>query len=375
MKNALEKGSQMVDRVGQQFGNYKLLRKLGTGGFADAYLGEHIHLGSEAAIKVMRDQLSDVDKELFRTEGRNLARLIHPNIVRLLEFGFENNIPYLVMDYAPNGSLREKYPKGTHLPLSTIVHYVKQAAGALQYAHGQKLIHRDVKPENMLLDRNNEVVLSDFGIAVVAHSTNSMRTEDSIGTVSYMAPEQLNKKPRTASDQYALAVVVYSWLTGTLPFTGTFVEIAMQHLTKPVPSLRTLIPTLSIEVERVVLKALNKDPQQRYETILAFSQALEQATSQAFANVPVKKLKGMSKAQLIAAYNSVRNGMITDPTTIRKLAARFDAIANDAEASAAAEFDAARAALNLYVQAQLIEDQVSQMDFSSDFDDLTRPDW
>src|SRR5579863_3139092 len=152
----------MVDLVGQRFGNFKLIRKLGSGGYADVYLGEHIHLGSEAAIKVLRDQLSDADKEQFRTEGRNLVRLIHPNIVRLLEFGFENNIPYLVMDYAPNGSLCDKYPRGTRLPLSIIIPYVKQAAEALQYAHDRKLIHRDVKPENMLLGYNNEIVLSDF---------------------------------------------------------------------------------------------------------------------------------------------------------------------------------------------------------------------
>jgi serine/threonine protein kinase len=268
----------MADRVGQQFGHYQLSRLLGKGGFAEVYLGNHIYLGSAAAIKVILNELSDKDKELFTIEGRTLVRLIHPHIVRLLDFGIENNIPYFVMDYAPNGSLRDRHPHGTRLPLATIVSYVNQAAGALQYAHDQKLIHRDVKPENMLLGHNNEVVLSDFGIAVVAHSTKSMRTEEAIGTVSYMAPEQLQKKPRTASDQYALAIVVYSWLTGTLPFTGTAIEIAMQHLTEPVPPLRTIMPTLPVEIEQVVLKALEKDPERRYETIRAFAQALEQAS-------------------------------------------------------------------------------------------------
>ncbi len=121
----------MADRVGQQFGHYQLTRKLGSGGFADVYLGTHIYLGNEVAIKVIRNELSDEDKELFRTEGRNLVRLIHPNIVRLLDFGIENDIPYLVMDYAPNGSLHVKYPKGTRLPLTTVVTYVKQTAEAL----------------------------------------------------------------------------------------------------------------------------------------------------------------------------------------------------------------------------------------------------
>ncbi len=268
----------MADRVGQQFGHYQLTKLLGRGGFAEVYLGNHIYLGSEAAIKVILNELSDADKELFRTEGRTLVRLIHPHIVRLLDFGIESNIPYFVMDYAPNGSLREKYPKGTRLTLATIVSYVQQAAEALQYAHDRKLIHRDVKPENMLLGHNNEIVLSDFGIAVVAHSTKSMRIEDIIGTSYYMAPEQLSGQPRTASDQYSLGVIVYSWLTGTLPFTGTYVEIVSQQLTKLPPPLRNSIPNLPVEIEQVVLKALAKDPQQRYETIQAFAQALERAS-------------------------------------------------------------------------------------------------
>lgn len=269
----------MPDLVGKQFGNYKLIRKLGRGGFADVYLGEHVHLGNEAAIKVIRGQLSEADKEFFRAEARNLVRLVHPNIVRLLDFGFENdtNTPYLVMDYAPNKSLRDKCPPGACLSLTTIIAYVKQLADALQYAHDQKLIHRDVKPENILLGRNNEVVLSDFGIAVVAHSTLTVRIEEARGTIAYMAPEQLKKKPRPASDQYSLAIVVYSWLTGVLPFTGDFIEVLIQQLTDPPPSLRTIDPAIPAAVEQVIFKALEKDYLQRYETIRAFAQALELA--------------------------------------------------------------------------------------------------
>jgi serine/threonine protein kinase len=287
----------MVDRVGQQFGHYQLSRLLGKGGFAEVYLGSHIYLGSEAAIKVILNELSEQDKELFRIEGRTLVRLIHPHIVRLLDFGIENNIPYFVMDYAPNGSLRDRHPHGTRLPLATIVAYVNQVAQALQYAHDQKLIHRDVKPENMLLGHNNDVVLGDFGIAVVAHSTKSMRTEEAIGTVSYMAPEQLQKKPRPASDQYALAIVVYSWLTGTLPFTGTAIEIAMQHLTEPVPPLRTLMPGFPVEIEQVVLKALEKDPEHRYESTQSFAQALEQASQNRIAPTVRENLPRQNQPQ------------------------------------------------------------------------------
>ena len=289
----------MQNLVGKQVGNYKLIRKLGRGGFADVYLGEHIYLGSEAAIKVLRE-LSDAEKELFRTEGRNLVRLVHPNIVRLLEFGFDHNTPYLVMDYAPNKSLREKCPLGTRLSLTTVVAYVKQLADALQYAHDQKLIHRDVKPENMLLGRNNEIVLSDFGISIVAYSTLTVRVEEARGTIYYMAPEQLKKKSRPASDQYSLAVVVYSWLTGTLPFTGDFIEVLIQQLTDPPPSLRTIDPAIPVAVEQVILKALEKNYLQRYETIQAFAQALELAC-QPDSEIPVTEVNSRSRSQSSSA--------------------------------------------------------------------------
>src|SRR5438132_5313016 len=140
----------MIEYVGQQLGNYQLVRLLGEGGFAEVYLGEHIHLGTQAAIKVSHTQLTSEDVEKFRSEARMIARLIHPHIVRVLDFGVEGKVPFLVLDYAPNGTLRQRHPKGTCLPLATIVSYVKQVAGAWQYAHDEKLIHRDINPENML---------------------------------------------------------------------------------------------------------------------------------------------------------------------------------------------------------------------------------
>lgn len=269
---------RMIDLVGQQFGHYRLERLLGSGGFADVYLGKHIHLDSPAAIKVLHTRLSHADIELFRVEARNLVRLIHPHIVRLLDFGLEDNTPYLVMDYVPNGSLRDRYPRGSRLSLSTIIPYVKQIAEALQYAHDQKLIHRDVKPENMLLGYNGEAVLSDFGVAVMAHTTNSIHTEEAIGTVSYMAPEQIQGKPRPASDQYSLGIVIYTWLTGTLPFTGTYAEVAMQHLTQSPPPLSKILADIPQVVEQVVLRSLEKDYRQRFPNVQVFVQELMQVS-------------------------------------------------------------------------------------------------
>lgn len=266
-------------RVGQQFGNYKLLRYLGEGGFAEVYLGEHIHLGSYAAIKILSGRLTGGEQERFRLEARTLVRLVHPHIVRLLEFGIEDKVPFLVMDYAVNGTLRQRHHKGSRVPLPLVVNYVKQAADALQFAHDQKFIHRDIKPENMLVGSRNEILLSDFGIAIVAQSSRYQNPQNMAGTVSYMAPEQIQLHPRPASDQYSLGIVTYEWLCGSRPFQGSFTEIAVKHATIPPAPLRQKASTIPLSVEQVVMKSLAKDPKERFENVQAFAMALEQASS------------------------------------------------------------------------------------------------
>lgn len=164
------------ERVGQQLGNYRLLHLLGRGGFAEVYLGEHVHLGTQAAIKVLYARMDHDGIETFRAEARTIASLEHPSIVRVLDFGVEDNTPFLIMSYAQGGTLRMRYPRGTRLPLVTVVSYVQQISSALQYAHERRLIHRDIKPENLLVGRNNEVLLSDFGIALVAQSSRYQHT-------------------------------------------------------------------------------------------------------------------------------------------------------------------------------------------------------
>src|SRR5579863_5219996 len=223
----------MSDRVGQQVGNYRLTKLLGCGGFAEVYLAEHILLNTSVAIKLLQTQLLASGKEQFLEEARTIARLKHPHIVRLLYFDSDPDTggSYLVMDYAPNGNLRQRHPKGAKLALATVLHYVSQVAPALQYAHNNKVMHLDVKPENMLLDEQNEVLLSDFGLSTVVHSSMSMKTQAEAGTIYYMPPEQIRGKPRPASDQYALAITVYHWLCGVHPFVGnTTIDIAMQHV-------------------------------------------------------------------------------------------------------------------------------------------------
>jgi serine/threonine protein kinase len=268
----------MTGREGKQLGNYRLERLLGRGGFAEVYLGEHVYLKTPAAIKLLHTTEAD-QKHLdgFLREAQAIAKLVHPHIVRVLEFGLDGETPFLVMDYAPNGTLRWRYSRKTQLPLTAILPYVKQVSAALQYAHDAKIIHRDVKPENMLLGRGNEVLLSDFGIALLANSSSSLSTQEVAGTAAYMAPEQFQGKPRFASDQYALGLVVYEWLTGDLPFHGSFIELCTQHLFTPPPPLHEKVPTILPGVEEVVLRALAKAPQDRYASVEEFAKELERA--------------------------------------------------------------------------------------------------
>lgn len=267
----------MADFVGQQLGNYRIIRLLGQGGFADVYLGEHIHLSTLAAIKILQTRLVGNDIEQFRNEARFIAHLKHPHIVQVLDFGVENNTPFLVMEFAENGTLRQRHANAKALPLSLIVLYIKQVADALQYAHNQKVIHRDVKPENMLLNSSNNVLLSDFGLAMANQSSRYQTAKEMAGTVAYMAPEMVQGKAQIASDQYALGIVAYEWLCGARPFNGTVPEIIVQHLSASPPSLRQKIPTLAADIEEVVFKALAKEPQQRFATIQAFANAFSQA--------------------------------------------------------------------------------------------------
>ncbi len=267
----------MTELAGQQFGNYKLISYLGDGAFADVYLGEHVYLKKPVAVKVLRVQLPNSDRESFFTEARTVASLIHPHIVQVLDCGVEQHIPYLVMNYASHGSLRQRHPDHSILAPSTVLSYVKQIASALQYAHDRKLIHRDVKPHNILLGPHDELWLSDFGLVIIDHSTMSRIRENTGGTPGYMAPEQFIGRTCPASDQYALAVMAYEWLCGKRPFRGSYSELFNQHTFASVPSLREKMPTISPAIEKVVLTALAKEPHQRFANVQAFADALERA--------------------------------------------------------------------------------------------------
>lgn len=311
--------SESGERAGQQLGNYRLTQLLGRGNFADVYLGQHVHLNTQAAIKVLHGQLTENDLASFLNEARVIAHLRHPHIVQVLDFGVEDTTPFLVTEYAPNGNLRQRHPQGTRLAPEMVLAYVRQIAGALQFAHDQQMIHRDIKPENMLLGRDNEVLLSDFGIAIMYPVARSRPDQDTAGTVPYMAPEQLQARALPASDQYALGIVAYEWLCGERPFDGTLPEIAIKHTLVPPPSLRARVTGISSAVEQVILKALAKYPAQRFERIQDFAQALADASTLAspeytlplksadayFSNIPAQLTSLIGREQEVAAISTL----------------------------------------------------------------------
>jgi serine/threonine protein kinase len=282
-----------------QSGRYRYKRLLGSGGMGDVYLMQDTRVSRQVAIKVMRAEsaLTSRDEKaieatrLFQREARAIAALEHPNILPLYDFGEEAGngmtITYMVMPYCPAGSLENWLRTQSELPLSPpeIAALVEQAAEALQYAHEHEMIHLDVKPSNFLLRSNRKkprrptLLLADFGIArnftTVANSSRTIR-----GTPTSMAPEQWSGSPVFASDQYALAVMAYELLTGRPPFVGSLEQLMYRHFTVPSPAPRTFNPRLPAELDPVLLRALAKQPEERFPSIADFATAFVEAAQQ-----------------------------------------------------------------------------------------------
>ncbi len=305
----------MQNRVGQQFGNYRLLRLLGKGGFAEVYLGEHVYMQSKAAVKVLYGPLTVSDAQSFLQEARTLATLEHQNIVGIKDCDIKDDIPFLVMNYAPNGTLRQRHTKGQPVPLMSIVSYVLQVASALQYAHDRHIVHRDVKPENMLIDNNSNILLSDFGIAVLSSSTHSYGSKGPAGTYFYMAPEQITGKALPASDQYALGITVYEWLCGEVPFVGSAAEITAKHFQVPPPLLRDRGIAIDPQVEAVIRRALEKDPLRRFASVQEFALAL-QSSSKAQQRNSMYSPTPSSKDSILLSPSDKTSGFTRNPTQL-----------------------------------------------------------
>jgi eukaryotic-like serine/threonine-protein kinase len=266
----------MIHLVGQEVGEYKLLRLLGQGSSAHVYLGEHKDHHSYAAIKVLRDGTSATPttnrwKIREGNEGHMHSYVNHPHIVRMHKYGTQDNIRFLIMDLATQGTLLDLFAQ--NVPISRVTTCVRQIGSALHYLHKRHIIHRDIKPTNILVESSGNVWLADFELA-----TDHRNCQSTAATPAYAAPEQTQGRPCPASDQYALGVIVYQWLCGELPFRETLAEMAIHNSNVSPPSLRDKAPTLPHAVEQVVLTALAKDPGSRFPNIQTFADALQQVS-------------------------------------------------------------------------------------------------
>src|SRR5881396_3512620 len=250
-------------------GRYQVVRKLGAGGMANVYLAEDQELGRRVAIKILNDRHANDEQfvERFRREAKNAAALSHPNIVSIYDRGEAEGTYYIAMEFLEGRSLKELIVQRGPAPVTVSVEYARQILSALRFAHRHGIVHRDIKPHNVLVDSEGRVKVTDFGIARAG--TSQMTEAGSIvGTAQYLSPEQARGSPvDQRSDVYSVGIVLYEMLTGKVPFTGeTPLEIAMKHLSEvPVPpsELRDDVPD---DLDLVVLRALAKDPEDRYQT-------------------------------------------------------------------------------------------------------------
>lgn len=275
----------MRNLTGQTFGSYILEEPLGSGGMGEVYAARHVRLTKRrAAVKVLPSYLANEPEFLrrFEAEANAAASLDHPNVLGLWEYGEHEGMPFLVMPLIPGGSLKELLERRGPLTMPEASRILTQIAAALDYAHGRGLLHRDVKPANILLTEEGRPVLADFGIAKVMEGaqTQITRAGTGIGTPEYMAPEQLEGNAERRSDLYSLGVVLYQMLTGKVPYSGsTPYAIAYQQLEAPLPSLRAANPRVPVAAERVLERALAKDPAQRYATGREFALAFDAASA------------------------------------------------------------------------------------------------
>ncbi|MBN2386388.1 MAG: SUMF1/EgtB/PvdO family nonheme iron enzyme [Anaerolineales bacterium] len=273
----------MSDFVGQSLGRYHILELLGEGGMAFVYKAYDTRLEREVAVKVIRSERLTIETmartlKRFEREAKALARLTHLNIVPLSDYGEFEGQPYLVMPYLAGGTLKDRL--GQPIPWREALHLLLPVARALAYAHGQGVIHRDVKPSNILLTASGDPLLTDFGIAKVladAEATVDLTgTGVGVGTLEYMAPEQFQGQVGPETDIYALGVVLYEMVTGRKPYAAdTPAAIIIQQATVPLPRPRQFAPDLPEAVERVLLRALAKRPEERYPDMGRMVDALE----------------------------------------------------------------------------------------------------
>lgn len=260
----LSKGQKINDR-------YEIIKTIGEGGMANVYLANDTILDRKVAIKVLRGELSNDEKFIrrFKREALSVSNLSHPNIVEVYDVGEEDGNYYIVMEYIEGKTLKQLLQKRGALTLNEVIDIMTQLTDGLAHAHEAYIIHRDIKPQNIMIEDNGLVKITDFGIAMALNSTQLTQTNSVMGSVHYLPPEQANGKGSTVkSDIYSLGILMYELLTGSVPFKGdTAVEIALKHMKEKIPSIRKQNPTIPQSVENIVLKATAKNPKNRYDNV------------------------------------------------------------------------------------------------------------
>ncbi len=262
-------------------GRYQLERKLGSGGMADVWLAEDKELGRRVAVKILHERYANDEQfvERFRREATHAAGLSHPNIVSIYDRGISDGSYYIVMEYVEGRTLKELIVTRGPCPVPVAVSYTRQILAALRYAHRNGIIHRDIKPHNVIVDREGRVKVADFGIAR-AGASEMTEAGSIVGTAQYLSPEQARGAPvAESSDLYSTGVVLYELLTGTVPFSGeTPVEIAMKHLSQAPDAPSSRGADIPRDLDLVVLRALAKEPADRYRNAAEMDRELELVT-------------------------------------------------------------------------------------------------
>lgn len=265
------------ERIG---GRYEVLSVIGGGGMAVVYKARDVILDRLVAVKVLRAEFSNDNEfiQRFRREAHSVTSLSHPNIVNIYDVddntdekpeGQPGDVYYIVMQYVEGETLKDLIRREAPLPLGQALHIMDQITSAIQHAHEQHIVHRDIKPQNILIDYEGQIKVTDFGIALAMSSATITHTNSVMGSAHYFSPEQARGGyANTKSDIYSLGIVLFEMLTGELPFSGTSpISVALKHLQEDIPEPRELNPAIPQSVENIILRALTKDPNHRYETV------------------------------------------------------------------------------------------------------------
>ena len=281
----------MIDKGYLLGERYRIIDTLGEGGMANVYLAEDIILQRKVAVKILRLDLQNEPQTQARFQREALAtsELSHPNIVSVLDVGTDHGLPYMVMEYVDGPDLKEYIRQNAPLDLHEVIRIMDQILSAVALAHKHNVIHRDLKPQNILMDKRGNIKIADFGIAVALNQSSVTQTNSVMGSVHYMSPEQTRGGLVTKqSDIYSLGITLYELITGTVPFNGdTPVSIALKHAQEPIPSIRKKDQSVPQALENVVLKATAKDPRDRYATAQAMQADLDSSLDPERADEPV----------------------------------------------------------------------------------------